>query len=293
MFTSTAEFIIDLAEKHPTFDAFKKALVGNGAEFSDSFMTNLLRIIQHMKPPSSSTDTNNVEISNKNPLANKFPGLAIPNEKPPVFSDDESDEEKDDKKDKRITNKDIFKNESKSKSNDVVVDQAMAELEALAPMGSGSSSDIKKEEKKDVKKRERSRSRDHKDSRTKKRERSRDNKIESSRDRKSRRSSRDHRRSRSRDHISRSHDRRSRSRDRDRKRRSRSRHRSKSRDRSRRSRSRKRSRSRRRSHSREREEKDRYGDCGKKARKRTPEVELSDDPEPGKVSITFKINYFR
>ncbi|KAI0219876.1 ATP-dependent RNA helicase DHX8 [Lamellibrachia satsuma] len=45
-----AEFIIHLAEKHPSYDAFKKALDENGATFSESFIANLLRLIQKMKP---------------------------------------------------------------------------------------------------------------------------------------------------------------------------------------------------------------------------------------------------
>ncbi|XP_063359775.1 ATP-dependent RNA helicase DHX8 [Cydia amplana] len=267
-----AEFIIDLADKNPTFDAFKKALTENGAEFSDSFMTNLLRIIQHMKPPNSKPETNEKERLNKNPLANKFPGLAIPNEKPVFSSDEESDDEKDKKK--RLTTKEIFKDEKNKSSNDNVVDQTMAELEALAPSKSG----IKKaEDKKDDRKRVRSSSRDRKDGRSRKRDGSRDRKRSRSR----------HRRSRSRDKRSRSRDRRSRSRDRRRRSRSRQRHRSKSKDKDRRRRSRsrgRRSKSReRRSTSRDSDQKDRYGDFGKKVRRKSPEVEMSDDPEPGKI----------
>ncbi len=41
-----AEFIIDLAEKNPALDAFKKALDENGAEFADSFIENILRLIK-------------------------------------------------------------------------------------------------------------------------------------------------------------------------------------------------------------------------------------------------------
>ncbi|KAH9641252.1 hypothetical protein HF086_016425 [Spodoptera exigua] len=279
-----AEFIIDIADKNTAFDSFKKALIENGAEFSDSFMTNLLRIIQHMKPVNNASQKCAVPQENANPLANKFPGLAIPNEKPPKFSsDEESEEEEEDKKDKRLTAKDIFVEESKTKTNDAVVDQAMAELEALAPSQSTSVKEpLKKENiKEEVKKRERSRSRDRRDS-SRKRERSR----ERDRDRKSRRS-------RSRDKRSRSRDRRSRSQDRDRRRRSRSRptsSRHRSRERQRRSKSRGRaspSRGRnspsrgRRSPSRERDNK--YNDYGKKSRKRSPEVEMSDDPEPGKI----------
>jgi ATP-dependent RNA helicase DHX8/PRP22 len=45
-----AEFIIDLAEKHPAPEDFKRALAENGAEFAESFVDNLLRIIKHMMP---------------------------------------------------------------------------------------------------------------------------------------------------------------------------------------------------------------------------------------------------
>ena len=34
MFFSLAEFVINLAEKQPTFDGFKRILVKNGADFS-------------------------------------------------------------------------------------------------------------------------------------------------------------------------------------------------------------------------------------------------------------------
>ncbi|KAH6940076.1 hypothetical protein HPB50_024641 [Hyalomma asiaticum] len=50
-----AEFIIDLADKNNTFESFKKALQENEAEFSDSFIANLLRIIQHMRPKKAAT----------------------------------------------------------------------------------------------------------------------------------------------------------------------------------------------------------------------------------------------
>ncbi|XP_049866701.1 ATP-dependent RNA helicase DHX8 [Pectinophora gossypiella] len=278
-----AEFIIDLADKNPTFDAFKKALIENGAEFSDSFMTNLLRIIQHMKPTNSATQKCNEPLESKDPLAAKFPGLAIPNDKPQKFSSDEevSEDEKEEKKGKRLTTKDIFKEEKAKGSGDTVVDQAMAELEALAP--SNSISKKQETKKEDVKKHERSPSRDRKESRTKKRDSSRDRGRKRSRSRDRRSRSRD-RRSRSRDRRSRSRDRRSRDRDRRKRSRSRHRHRSRSRDRHSRSQSRsRRSRSRgKRPHSRERDEKDRYGDYAKK-RKRSPEPEISDDPEPGKI----------
>ena len=50
-----AEFVIALAEKNKHFDKFKNVLLENGAEFSDSLITNLLRLIQHMKSASSKT----------------------------------------------------------------------------------------------------------------------------------------------------------------------------------------------------------------------------------------------
>lgn len=288
MFVS-AEFIIDLADKNPTFDGFKKVLIENGAEFSDSFMTNLLRIIQHMKPAKNDAQKNETESTSKNPLATKFPGLAIPNEKPPVFSSDEDDSE-DEKKNKRITSKDIFKDQTKLKG-DEIVDQAMAELEALAPSFSGQKVESKVE---DIKKIEPSVSKESKDNRARKREKSRDRSRRSrSRDKRSpNRDGRSKSRDRDRKHRSRSRNRhRSRSRDRHRSR-SRNRHRSRSKDRHRRSRSRgRRSRSRtKRSHSREREDRGRYGDLGKKPRKRSPDVEISDDPEPGKVNIFFLLS---
>jgi len=46
-----AEYIIHLAEKHPTYEAFYSAISKNGADFSESFVANLLRLIQKMKPP--------------------------------------------------------------------------------------------------------------------------------------------------------------------------------------------------------------------------------------------------
>lgn len=264
-----AEFIIDLADKHASIDEFKKALIENGAEFSDSFMTNLLRIIQHMKPAPVST-AKSKEHSNKNPLANKFPGLAIPNEGPKKYSSDSEDEAK------RTTSADIFKAESKAGvKSDSVVDTAMAELEALAPSNIGGS-------KPKAEKQEDSHSK-HRDTKHKRRSRSRSrdrrNRRDSSRDRRSRRSrSRNRRssreRSRSRDRRSRSRDRRSRSRDR--RRRSRSNHRD-----SRSKYTSSRSGVRYRSPYNDDDQKTRGYD--KKPWRRSVEVELKDTPEAGKI----------
>lgn len=72
--------------------------------FKDSFIANLLRIIQHMQPKISKQSANksNEIIDKSDTLACKFPGLAIPNE-------------------------------TASKENNVI-DDVMAELEAFAPI---------------------------------------------------------------------------------------------------------------------------------------------------------------
>lgn len=177
-----------------------------------------------MKPKigkkTGSKNVDNESSGEKDVLAIKFPGLAIPNK---TFENDG-----DDKKDNELS----------------VVDDMMAELEALAPTGS-KSVDEKTTSKKEKIERKRSKSVERK----KKRSRSPARKRSRSRDRKRRSRSRDYkRRSRSRDRH-----RRSRSRSRDRKRRSRSH----SRDRKR----------HRRSRSREERKK----------------VEIKDDPEPGRI----------
>ncbi|KAK2558753.1 ATP-dependent RNA helicase DHX8 [Acropora cervicornis] len=50
-----AEFIIMLSEKNPTLEKFRAALADNGAEFPESFTSNLLRLIQKMKPEKPGT----------------------------------------------------------------------------------------------------------------------------------------------------------------------------------------------------------------------------------------------
>ncbi|ETE65217.1 ATP-dependent RNA helicase DHX8, partial [Ophiophagus hannah] len=50
-----AEFVISLAERNTNFDTFKTALVKNGAEFTDSLVSNLLRLIQTMRPPAKAS----------------------------------------------------------------------------------------------------------------------------------------------------------------------------------------------------------------------------------------------
>lgn len=195
-----AEFIIHLAEAHTNFADFKKALLENGAEFSDSFITNLLRIIQHMKPVKISDVKHNDEMSVK------FPGLALPNEPQKRLQSDgasSSSESEDDKK-------------QPVKQDKEVVDDLMAQFEAAAP-SIATKTDVK------VKARDRSRSGDKQTPRNrsrsrhreryKGRERSRDRYDRSRRDRRERSGERKREdRSRNRDRD-RKGDRRSRERD--------------------------------------------------------------------------------
>ncbi|CAH0554543.1 unnamed protein product [Brassicogethes aeneus] len=184
-----AEFIIHLSETHDTVSSFKKVLVENGAEFSDSFVSNLLRIIQHMRPRKSGQNSSKASSqpdADKNDLAFKFPGLALPNE-----SQKPMEEEK----------KPADKPKEKKEDNDVVAD-LMAQFEAQAPSSN----------KEGDRKRERSRSKErdrHREGDRSKRNRSRSRSREHHRDRRNRSRDRD----RSRRHRSRSRERR-RSRDR-------------------------------------------------------------------------------
>uniref|UniRef100_A0A1Q3F680 RNA helicase n=1 Tax=Culex tarsalis TaxID=7177 RepID=A0A1Q3F680_CULTA len=251
-----AEFIIDLAEKNPTEDGFRRVLAENGAEFSESFTANLLRIIQLMKPAKNRGGASEFERDDDRvgSLACKFPGLAIPNAKKGYESDAEGEVEEEDEKKKKGANEvdDMFAElesmapssskttgGSKKSREQQEVDNMLAELESLAPSTSG------KKEDREGRRDRRSRSRDRKRSRSRERKRSR------SRDRDRRR--------------------RSRSRDKERRRRSRSGERDR---RSRRSRSRSRDRRRHRSRSREVEQ-----------RKRTPppKKQMPEEPEPGQI----------
>ena len=51
-----AEFIIDLAQKHPELGAFRAALDENGAEFPASFASNLLALVAKMMPKKMDVD---------------------------------------------------------------------------------------------------------------------------------------------------------------------------------------------------------------------------------------------
>ena len=75
-----AEFIIDLAEKNSNFDKFKKVLLENGADFSDSFIENLLRLIKHMKPKHEELKTQKEPKNKIDKMAQNLPFLALPND---------------------------------------------------------------------------------------------------------------------------------------------------------------------------------------------------------------------
>ncbi|KAM7345400.1 ATP-dependent RNA helicase pea [Cochliomyia hominivorax] len=311
-----AEFIIELEAKNPTFEGFRKALVENGAEFPDSLISNLQRIIKLMKPSSSGKDEKSLYngvsdgVSSKKSdrkteqLAMMFPGLALANDKfskidasSSSASEDENEVEVNEKKQKKDLKKSIQAEELEA------VDAAMLELEALAP---GFESKIVKKNEKDSKRKperkSRSRSRSHDRQRGSDRECKRDKSREHFRDKDTVRSRSDkyrhrdrdgrsrsrsrerHRRSRSRSRESSRRHRRSRTRSRERQ--NERRKRSRSRERSRRSRSRSRERSRRsRSRSRDRSCRKRRSRSNetKLREKMPPPAVMADDPEPGKI----------
>uniref|UniRef100_A0A8D3E8E1 ATP-dependent RNA helicase DHX8 n=1 Tax=Scophthalmus maximus TaxID=52904 RepID=A0A8D3E8E1_SCOMX len=74
-----AEFVIDLAEKHPTFEEFKAVLTQNGADFTDTLVGNLLRLIQTMRPPPSTSKAHQPK-SEKDQLKEKYPALCQPDD---------------------------------------------------------------------------------------------------------------------------------------------------------------------------------------------------------------------
>ncbi|KAL6438014.1 hypothetical protein ACFW04_004352 [Cataglyphis niger] len=181
-----AEFIIHLAEKNNTFEAFKKILIKNGAEFSDSFIKNFLRIIQHMKPVTISVEKPSKLTNKQNKQILKYPVLALPND------------------DSHCSN---IKN---AKDEDIF--DIMASLEAFAPSNKKHSTGIERnsnkidssEEKDKRRKRSRSGSRDRRRHRSRssnrKEKQHRSRSRSRGRTRKRRSASREYRRSSSRDH---------------------------------------------------------------------------------------------
>uniref|UniRef100_A0A3B4YQS2 ATP-dependent RNA helicase DHX8 n=1 Tax=Seriola lalandi dorsalis TaxID=1841481 RepID=A0A3B4YQS2_SERLL len=109
-----AEFIINLAEKHPTIEEFKAVLLQNGAEFTDTLIGNLLRLIHTMRSsPSTSKEAN--PKSEKDKLKVKYPALCKPDDPIPPPHTDKDDEQ--------------------------IALAAMKELEMLMPSVCGASSD--------------------------------------------------------------------------------------------------------------------------------------------------------
>ncbi|XP_078134611.1 ATP-dependent RNA helicase DHX8 [Sander vitreus] len=165
-----AEFVIDLAEKQPTFDGFKALLLQNGAEFTDSLIGNLLRLIQTMRPPSKSSTSKASDAlvkpkTEKDRLKELFPALCRANDPVP----------------KKLLDEDDVK----------VAADAMKELEMFMPSVSGTDSKSSKSRSE--------KSRRHSRSRSRERDRHRDRDRDREKDRKRRHRSRSRSRSRDRD----------------------------------------------------------------------------------------------
>lgn len=154
-----AEFIIMLSEKNPTLEKFRAALADNGAEFPESFTSNLLRLIQKMKPekpgtvdikPGTSVDSEKITsvVSEKR---STFPGLCIPD--------------------------DIEQENERPEEDEQVASTALSELEAL--MSKAKSSSLES-----VRERQRSRSRSRSKDRDRQRHRSESRSPSRDRDRK-------------------------------------------------------------------------------------------------------------
>uniref|UniRef100_A0A0B7B2H2 RNA helicase n=1 Tax=Arion vulgaris TaxID=1028688 RepID=A0A0B7B2H2_9EUPU len=163
-----AEYVIDLADKNSTFVGFKQALEDKDAQFSDSLIANLLRLIQKMKPKSHDKTFEEVEKEEDKKadvdLNRKlFPGLALPND-PGIrkkFSDDSDDEYKVDKKRKhKKEDKDSKLHTINADVGDKsVANKMMMELETLLGKASKKEKVYSDGEKR---KRDRSRSKDRK-----------------------------------------------------------------------------------------------------------------------------------
>ncbi|XP_008587181.1 PREDICTED: ATP-dependent RNA helicase DHX8 [Galeopterus variegatus] len=148
-----AEFVISLAEKNTTFDTFKTSLVKNGAEFTDSLISNLLRLIQTMRPPAKPSTSKDPVVkpkTEKEKLKELFPVLCQP-DNPSVRTMLDEDDVK------------------------VAVD-VLKELEALMPSAAGQEKQRDTEHRDRTKKKKRSRSRDRDRDRERDRDRDRDHK---------------------------------------------------------------------------------------------------------------------
>ncbi|KAK5851181.1 hypothetical protein PBY51_001996 [Eleginops maclovinus] len=118
-----AEFIINLAEKHTTFEEFKTALCENGADFTDTFVANLLRLVQTMQS-SPSTSKAHQPRSEKDELKEKYPALCKPDD--PVW---------------------MIPPHNTAQGDEQVAAAAMKELEMLMPNYGGTSSDNRTDQK--------------------------------------------------------------------------------------------------------------------------------------------------
>ncbi|CAG2103964.1 unnamed protein product [Medioppia subpectinata] len=155
-----AEFIIKLSEKNNTFETFKAVLHQNGAQFNDSFVANLLRIIQHMRPkPIQSIDADKDSESNvmdRNDVQMKrvlYPGLAIP-DNPAVRLMLEGDDEK------GVNSGTVkVKSEPNVNEDDKVAIDMMAVLESMASKTEPQKSPKREKDYKESVKTERKRSR--------------------------------------------------------------------------------------------------------------------------------------
>ena len=85
-FILVAEFIIDIADKNPDYDSFNSALQKNGADLPGSFVSNLQRLIHHMRPPKPKKSSLGAKVKKSKSVKvekrrEKYPGLCIPDEK--------------------------------------------------------------------------------------------------------------------------------------------------------------------------------------------------------------------
>lgn len=260
-----------------------------------------------MRPPKHNNVENKLDpaMNNVEKLALRFPGLAIPNKirKPLEASSDEEndDNEGDSLKKNRVTSSAIFKNEK----NDKVVDEAMSQLEALAPSSSKPKLEIQnfddkkleKTKKEKIKSRSRSpirKDRNHDRDKVKRRRSSSRGRSRSRHRSNSRNRNRSRSRNRHRGHRSRSKDKkyiREHS-----KKTSNGRYRSKSRDKRSRSRSRGRRRNRSKSYERRHDNIKHSDDDSPKRLKQKSHgffgaETIKDDPLPGKV-FQFFLNIY-
>ncbi|XP_071783317.2 ATP-dependent RNA helicase DHX8-like isoform X1 [Centroberyx gerrardi] len=166
-----AEFIIDLAEKHPTFEEFKAILLKNGADFTDTLIGNLLRLIQTMRPSPSTSKAHQPVVkpkSEKDKLKEAYPALCKPDD--PVWTIPPRCPDKDDEQ---------------------VAAAAMKELEMLMPSVSGMSSDNRwDKDRQNDRSRDRDRDRETGRRRSRSRSRSRDRDRETNHKRRRKRVSR-------------------------------------------------------------------------------------------------------